>query len=384
MVCSLRSLPHAQVAAWRTSNVRRTKPSAEGEARNGMMVIEETCWNAVPDHYRRLERALARLGQPPIPYDKTVVRVSTWMGGDRDGNPNVTARVTRNVNTLMRARAAELYYREIEKLLFELSHTGPISEEMREAVEQSMHARARAPTPLGLARLRACVSDSSSARALSRVLAVTGATNGGVRKKVFTQSPDYGVHWTFQTGCPDDEPYRVMLMAIRRRLYKTKVRMEEFYLAATHNDELPEMEADKDVYKSSAELLEPLELMYRSLVAVGDSHLADGTLLDLIRRVRTFGISLAKMDLRQESDRHAEALDAITRFLGIGSYESWDEDSRLAWLEAELVNRRPLIPDLKVLGANEKVREVLDTFYVRAHGMLQPARPSSREGALLT
>ena len=66
-----------QVAAWRTSNVRRSKPSPEGEARNGMMVIEETCWDAVPEHYRRLDRSLARIGQPPIPYDACLVSIST-------------------------------------------------------------------------------------------------------------------------------------------------------------------------------------------------------------------------------------------------------------------------------------------------------------------
>ena len=101
-----------------------------------MMVIEETCWDAIPDHYRRVDRALARLGEHPLPYDATIMRISTWMGGDRDGNPNVTSQVTRRVNTLMRARAAELYYREVEKLLFELSHTGPISDEMRAEVEK--------------------------------------------------------------------------------------------------------------------------------------------------------------------------------------------------------------------------------------------------------
>jgi len=313
-----------QLAAWRTSNVRRSKPSAEGEARNGMMVIEETCWDAVPEHYRRLDRSLGRLGQPPLPYDACVVRISTWMGGDRDGNPNVTARVTQKTVALMRARAAILYAAEVEKLLYELSHTGPISQEMRAAVAK-----------------------------------YTGEQTPGERRKVFTDDADYGVQWNFQSGCPDDEPYRVLLMAVRRRLYKSRVRMEEAYMGTTPD-------ADPDVYTTSAELLEPLELMYRSLVAVGDRVLADGTLLDLIRRVRSFGISMARLDLRQESDRHAEALDTITRYLGIGSYLEWDEESRIAWLEAELVSKRPLIPSLDALGANERVREVLSTFYVLA------------------
>ena len=70
---SLPPAPAWQLAAWRTSNVRRSKPTAEGEARNGLMVIEETCWDAVPEHYRRLDRALRRIGQPPVPYDKAIV-----------------------------------------------------------------------------------------------------------------------------------------------------------------------------------------------------------------------------------------------------------------------------------------------------------------------
>ena len=57
------------------------------------------------------------------------------------------------------------------------------------------------------------------------------------------------MHWSFQTGCPDDEPYRVLLMAIRRRLYKTRVHMERLYLASTH--ETTEPEDDPTVYTSA-------------------------------------------------------------------------------------------------------------------------------------
>ena len=315
-----------QLAAWRTSGIRRSKPSAEGEARNGMMVIEETCWDAIPEHYRRLDRSLARMGQPPIPHDACIVRISTWMGGDRDGNPNVTSEVTKKVNTLMRCRAAILYSQDVEKLLFELSHTGPISAEMASEVER--HTGPRDPE--------------------------------APRGKIFLQDPDYGVHWNFQTGCPEDEPYRVLLMAVRRRLHKTRVHMERLYMG-----EVAEV-LDPDVITCSRDLLEPLEVMYRSLVAVGDSVLAAGTLLDLIRRVRAFGISMAKLDLRQESDRHSEVLDAITRYLGLGAYLEWDEPTRISWLEAELVSRRPLVPSLDALSPSDKVREVLETFYVLA------------------
>ena len=91
----------------------------------------------------------------------------------------------------MRARASILYAREIETLLFELSHTGPISQEMRKLVEPFVRKAMAEP---------------------------------GVRRKAMTEEMGYGVQWTFQSGVPADEPYRVLLMAIRRRLHKSRVR----------------------------------------------------------------------------------------------------------------------------------------------------------------
>lgn len=82
----------------------------------------------------------------------------------------------------------------------------------------------------------------------------------------------------------------------------------------------------------------------RSLWECGGGIIADGRLLDLIRRVYTFGMSLLKLDLRQESTRHADALDAVTTYLGYGSYKAWDEDTKLDFLTRELTTKRPLIP----------------------------------------
>ena len=72
--------------------------------------------------------------------------------------------------------------------------------------------------------------------------------------------------------------------------------------------------------------------------------IAGGRLTDVLRRVATFGVTLATIDIRQASDRHTEALDAITRALGLGSYAEWDESKRLEFLVRELPNPRPLIP----------------------------------------
>ena len=161
----------------------------------------------------------------------------------------------------------------------------------------------------------------------------------------------------FQTGVPEDEPYRIVLMAIRRRLYKTQQTMDLLYMGELSAEEAA---ADPAVYQSTADLLEPLELMYRSLVEVGDRSLADGALLDLLRRVRTFGLALTRLDCRQESERHAEALDAVTQFLGLGSYLEWDEEARCKWIESELSSKRPLLAD--DMPCNDKVAEVLATF----------------------
>jgi phosphoenolpyruvate carboxylase len=88
----------------------------------------------------------------------------------------------------------------------------------------------------------------------------------------------------------------------------------------------------------------PASHLRRSLWECGGGNIADGRLLDLIRRVYSFGMSLLKLDLRQESTRHAETLDAITTYLGYGSYKSWDEDTKCEFITRELETRRPLIP----------------------------------------
>ena len=327
------------LSAWRTSSVRRSKPTAEGEARNGMSMIEETLWKAVPEHYKRIDRLLKRNGLPPLPYDAAPLQISSWMGGDRDGNPNVTSSVTRRVVTLLRSRAAEYYYKEVDTLLFELTHSGPISPEMEGLVKE-------------------CVALAND----------DPATKPPGSKKVFTANPRFGVAKTFQTGVPEDEPYRIVLMAVRRRLYKTKVIMDKLYMGEISPKEAA---AEDEVYVTKADLLKPLEIMYKSLVAVGDRALADdGALLDLIRRINTFGLALTRLDCRQESERHADAIDEVTKYLGLGSYLSWEEEDKCKWLEAELASKRPLLAaDLEVYGGpaacpggKANAAEVLQTF----------------------
>ena len=78
--------------------------------------------------------------------------------------------------------------------------------------------------------------------------------------------------------------------------------------------------------------MEYLELCYRSLCACGDRPIADGSLLDFLRQVSTFGLPLVRLDIRQESERHTDVLDAITKHLDIDSYREWSEERRQEWL----------------------------------------------------
>jgi len=82
---------------WRTNPVRRHKPSPEDEARYGLSVVEDTLWHALPDHYHTVDNALMGIGQPPLPVDCCLLTIGSWMGGDRDGNPYVTAKLTKRV-----------------------------------------------------------------------------------------------------------------------------------------------------------------------------------------------------------------------------------------------------------------------------------------------
>ncbi|GAB4354517.1 MAG: phosphoenolpyruvate carboxylase [Gammaproteobacteria bacterium] len=152
------------------------------------------------------------------------------------------------------------------------------------------------------------------------------------------------------------EPYRELLREVRARLAATR----DWTEARIHHHEHQGLAP----YETRDQLLEPLLLCYRSLHEVGAGRVADGKLLDLIRRVHCFGVTLMRLDIRQESSRHSDVCDAITRHLGLGSYHEWDEEQRQNWLLSELENKRPLIP--ADLPCSDEVREVLDTFAMLA------------------
>eukprot|EP00245_Coleochaete_scutata_P011787 TRINITY_DN444_c0_g1_i1.p1 TRINITY_DN444_c0_g1~~TRINITY_DN444_c0_g1_i1.p1 ORF type:complete len:754 (+),score=165.39 TRINITY_DN444_c0_g1_i1:340-2262(+) len=154
------------------------------------------------------------------------------------------------------------------------------------------------------------------------------------------------------------EPYRVVLSDVRDKLYRTRDRAQQ--LLVNGKTDIPEA----DTYSDKEQLLEVLEVCYRSLCETGDKEIADGTLLDFMRQVACFGMALVRLDIRQESERHTDVLDAITVHLGIGSYRSWSEEERVAFLVKELKSKRPLFG--ADLTCSSECREVLETFKVIA------------------
>ncbi|MDP9784734.1 phosphoenolpyruvate carboxylase [Pseudomonas fluorescens] len=255
--------------AWHTEEIRRTRPTPVDEAKWGFAVIEHSLWQAIPNYLRKADQALHAATGLRLPLEAAPIRFASWMGGDRDGNPNVTAAVTREVLLLARWMAADLYLRDVDQLAAELS--------MQHASEA----------------LRAQAGDSA-------------------------------------------EPYRTVLKQLRERLRATRNWAHASLTAATP--------PGADVLQNNRELLDPLELCYHSLHECGMGVIADGPLLDCLRRAVTFGLFLVRLDVRQDSTRHSAAMTEITDYLGLGRFEDWNEEQRISFLLEELNNRRPLLP----------------------------------------
>lgn len=280
-------LKRAVQAQWETEEVRRERPSPIYEAQGGLLVFEQSLWNAVPRFLRGLDRSLRELTGEGLELEAAPVRFGSWMGGDRDGNPNVTPDVT--WRTCLRARwiACDLYLRELHDLREELS-------------------------------LRSC---SQELRQIA--------------------------------GEEEHEPYRAVLKRVEERL--------KLALASIETDlESETLQLSEESRILTTDLREPLLLCRRSLIETGNEIIARGRLEDLLRRIATFGVTMVRLDIRQESSVHADTLDHLTKTTGLGSYLEWEEERRLEFLERELQTPRPLIP--RLMEAPDLVGDTLATF----------------------
>lgn len=288
----LRRLKQLIAQYWYTDEIRQNRPTPNEEAKWGYEVIENSLWKAVPAYLRELNEQIQAILPYKMPIDARPVHFSSWMGGDRDGNPNVTAKVTHDVLLDSRRRATKLFLGDIEVLVKELS-MATCTSEFRDYIK------------------------------------------------------DYEVQ----------EPYRELMKRLRTALKETIA-----YIDAKIEGKNPEL--TDNILLHNDQLWEPLHECYKSLVACKMEIIANDKLLDTLRRIRCFGLTLAQLDIRQESTVHTEALSEITRYLGLGDYETWSEEEKQAFLIRELNSKRPLIPHK--WEPSPQTKELLDTCKVIA------------------
>nr|GEW93240.1 phosphoenolpyruvate carboxylase 4 [Tanacetum cinerariifolium] len=408
---------------WQTDELRRHKPTPVDEARSGLNYIEQSLWKAVPQYLRRVSNALKKHTGKQLPLTCTPIKFGSWMGGDRDGNPNVTAKVTKDVSLLSRWMAIDLYIREVDNLRFELS-MNPCSDLLsslvheiirKEYSEEDRHDKINYilnrfhPKHHHIHGLPTQLPDGADAPSHTEcnnveshypqldvpgfeykplkeeekdTLSPTASQNNQksqsnpntsqpttpkgspiAQRKMFAESQVGRTSFQklLEPKTPQKSsvsPYRIVLGDIKEKLMNTRRRLEQ--LLEGHPCDLDPCE----YYDTPNQLLQPLLLCYESLQSCGSGILADGRLADLIRRVSVFGMVLMKLDLRQESGRHSETIDAVTNYLGMGKYSEWDEAKKLEFLAKELKGKRPLIPP--TIEVSAEVKEVLDTFRVAA------------------
>ena len=154
------------------------------------------------------------------------------------------------------------------------------------------------------------------------------------------------------------EPYRAVLRELQQRVTAT-LEWIESALASAEPGAIGDG-SSAALLHSADDLAEPLRLCYRSLCDTGNRLIAQGRLTDVLRRVATFGLNLVRLDVRQEADRHAEALDAVTTHLGLGRYLDWSETERVDFLQRSLAQDRP--SDVSGMVMTPRVTDVVATF----------------------
>ncbi|MBV1840818.1 MULTISPECIES: phosphoenolpyruvate carboxylase [Photobacterium] len=279
-----RRLEQLIAQAWHSDVIRQQRPTPLDEAKWGFAVVENSLWQAVPEFLRQFDEKLTEQFGEGLPIDAAPVTFSSWMGGDRDGNPFVTSDVTREVLLLSRWKAADLYLQDIQELVSELS----------------------------------MVKCNDAVRALAG---------------------------------EEHEPYRAILKDLRTRLTNTRDVLD----ARIKGQDVP----STGIIDHVDQLWIPLHACYQSLHECGMGIIADGLLLDVLRRIKCFGVHLVRLDIRQESTRHSNVISELTRYLGLGDYDQWNEQDKIAFLVRELSSKRPLLP--RDWEPSAEVREVIET-----------------------
>jgi len=268
---------------WRTNMLRQTRLRVIDEVANGLSYYDYTFFRERPRLYGAVEDALdalgGRRGAKPIP---PFLQIGSWIGGDRDGNPYVTAEVLNEAVRQQSARALAYYLDQLHELGGVLSL-----------------ATSLVPVSAELAALAERAGDDSATR--------------------------------------QDEPYRRAIAGMYSRLARTARELD-------HVVALRRPIVDAPAYGGVGELVADLDVIDASLKANGGAIIARGRLRGLRRAVDVFGFHLAPIDLRQNSDVHERTVAEILAAAEPGlDYRSLSETERVALLRRELVSPRPLV-----------------------------------------
>jgi phosphoenolpyruvate carboxylase len=298
---------------WQSDDLRVARPDVIDEARNAVYYLEELARDALPDVLEELATTLAGVGVDVPPTARPLV-LGTWIGGDRDGNPNVTPESSLRVLALQHEHALRVVEDAVDDLRRELSSSTRI---------------------VG-------VSDD-----LAESLAADLAALPEIDPRYLRLNAE--------------EPYRLKTTCMKAKLGNTRTRLAA---AAPHRP-------GRD-YAGADDLLADLLLLRASLLAHRGTYAAHGTLERVVRLVSAIGLRLASMDVREHADAHHAAVGALVDRLGEQGWRYTDlpRAHRLALLRRELAGRRPLSgtptpltgDEARTFGVFEAVRSAQDRF----------------------
>ena len=288
---------------WRTNEVRSKKPEVIDEIKYGLFYFQESLFEAVPLTYRFVERALRRTyglspDGSPLVTTPSFLSFGSWIGGDRDGNPNVKPRTTRMAIRLQMEEVLVQYLKLVNGLRHLLTHS-----------------------------ILWCSPSGEFLESLE--------SDNAMSKAVFGDKPD-----SYR-----NEPYR-------RKLYFMRYRLKQTLDVVRRRIGGEKAVLTSHAYTSANELLRDLKAIYESLISHGDRSVADGKLKDLIRLVETFGFHLQYLDIRQESTIHTQTVtEVIAQFPDMPDYTELSESERIQTLATlidqdtlPVVNRDVLTP----------------------------------------
>ncbi|UVJ40209.1 phosphoenolpyruvate carboxylase [Arthrobacter sp. CJ23] len=269
---------------WQTDELRQVRPTPVDEARNAIYYLSSILTDAMPEMLTDFSELLAEHGVE-LPARNAPIRFGSWIGGDRDGNPNVTAAVTREILQLQNANAVRISIALIDELISTLSNSTALFGADQELLDS---------------------------------IAVDLKNLPGLDKRVLELNAQ--------------EPYRLKLTCIKAKLINTGRRIA----ASSYH------EPGRD-YAATSDVLAEFGLLETSLRNHAAGLAADGALARVRRAIASFGLHLATLDIREHADYHHDAVGQLMDRLALGKpYASLSREERFEVLGAELASRRPL------------------------------------------